>query len=62
MIEPRLSSCLTSARQSSCIREFTADQQPLMSDMGHERTLERGSAMPASPLRADMLSIGTDAR
>ena len=33
-----------------------------MSASGHERALERGSAMSASPLRADMLSMGTDVR
>ena len=54
MIEPRLSSCLSSARQSSRIREFTADQQPLMSDMGHKQTLEQATEMSASPARADM--------
>ena len=29
---------------------------------GHERTLERGSAMSASPLRAAMLSLSIDVR
>ena len=33
-----------------------------MSAMGHKRTLERGSGMSASPLGADMLSMGTDVR
>ena len=33
-----------------------------MSAMGHERTLERGSAMSASPLRAEMRNMGTDVR
>ena len=33
-----------------------------MSAMGQKLTLERGSAMSASPIRADMLSIGTYVR
>ena len=33
-----------------------------MSALGQKRTPRRGSEMSASPLRADMLSIGTDVR
>jgi len=39
-----------------------SSQERAMSALGDWRTLERGSAMSASPLRADLLSMGTDVR